>query len=174
MLVIRSPKELQAHERELEELNRWLGKLKEKYHNDAEGYRMVAAGLEAMRRDIAEAVEDFHQALEGRLPPVLHTRDPQSGKLLIWRTLVLLRLAAQLDQSALARLLETQQSTVSRWESEGYDKYNLRQLQRIADSLGYDVDVAFVRRASPAPPVSAGGKTRRARARKSRARQGQV
>ena len=52
----------------------------------------------------------------------------------------------RLVQVELAERLGTRQASISRWEREGYDRYNLRQLVRIADALGCDLEVSFLRR----------------------------
>jgi DNA-binding XRE family transcriptional regulator len=98
--------------------------------------------------ETADAIAAYEQAKAGELPAVVGSRNARTGELELPRVLRLLRQAARLDQAELAERIGTRQANISRWEREGYDRYNLRQLMRIADALGCELEVAFVRRQS--------------------------
>ena len=49
-----------------------------------------------------------------------------------------------LSQAKLATLIGTTQSAIARLEDADYDGHSLTMLRRIADALGYDVEVRFV------------------------------
>jgi transcriptional regulator with XRE-family HTH domain len=51
-----------------------------------------------------------------------------------------------ISQRELAKMLDTAQSTVARWETPGYSSYNLTKLAEIADVLEYNLQLAFTRK----------------------------
>lgn len=58
------------------------------------------------------------------------------------------RTAKGLSQAKLAGMIGTTQSVIARLEDADYDGHSLTMLRRIADALGYEVEVQLVRRAS--------------------------
>ena len=64
----------------------------------------------------------------------------------IARQLYELRKEAGLSQQALADLVETQKSVISRLEDADYEGHSLTMLRRIADALDKDIEVNFVPR----------------------------
>lgn len=100
-------------------------------------------------RTIGQIEQDLaaYEALRvGRVARRLHARDPESGRVAIGPALVQMRLAARMSQEELARRLGTQQPNIARWERNDQAAYTLQELQRLADELGWDVDVVFARR----------------------------
>lgn len=128
--------------------------LRQVYKHDKEDYELATRGMRQLVHETVHAIAAYEQAKAGQLPPVMGSRNPRTGELELPRLLRLMRQAAQLDQVELAARLGTRQANISRWEREGYDRFNLRQLQRIADALGYDVDVSFLRRKPRRAPAS--------------------
>ncbi|MFN0138002.1 MAG: helix-turn-helix domain-containing protein [Phycisphaerae bacterium] len=55
-----------------------------------------------------------------------------------------LRTAAGLTQKALARLVGTSESVISRLEDADYDRHSMAMLRRIAGAMGQRVEVRFV------------------------------
>lgn len=146
MKPIKTKREKAAAERGIHELREQLAFLKETYRQDRDAYKLATSGLRQLLRETQHAVAVYEQAQVGRLPRVIGSRNARTGELELPRLLRLLRQAAQLSQAALARHLGTRQGDISRWEQEGYEGYSLRQLKRIADVLGYDLEVSFLRR----------------------------
>ncbi|HMK59805.1 MAG TPA: helix-turn-helix transcriptional regulator [Dissulfurispiraceae bacterium] len=56
------------------------------------------------------------------------------------------RARAKMTQAQLARRIGTKTPAISRLESPGYGKASLTTLKKIADALGYELQVKFVRR----------------------------
>lgn len=137
----------------MHELRQQLVTLRKTYAHDKDAYELAAGGLRRLVHETTHAIAAYEQADANELPRVIGARNARTGGLEVPRLLRLLRHAAQLDQAELAHRLGTQQANVSRWEREGYDRYNLRQLQRIADALGYDVEVSFLRRGKGEGPL---------------------
>lgn len=57
-------------------------------------------------------------------------------KLSIGEQIARMRLAAGLSQAELAKRIGTTASAISRYESEGYDRYEIRTLRKIAEACG--------------------------------------
>jgi DNA-binding XRE family transcriptional regulator len=146
MRPIRTKRELQAARDTLRDLRGQITALRKIYRHDTEAFEFASRGLRQLMRETSQAITDYERAHTGRLPAVVGTRNDRTGELELPRVLRLLRKAARLDQVELAERLGTKQTTISRWEREGYEAYNLRQLRRIADALGWDVEVSFLRR----------------------------
>lgn len=58
------------------------------------------------------------------------------------------RTSQRLSQSRLATMIGTTQSVIARLEDADYDGHSLTMVRRIAEALGYDVDVQLVKRAT--------------------------
>lgn len=54
------------------------------------------------------------------------------------------RASRKLTQAQLAKLVGTTQSVIARLEDADYDGHSLTMLRRIADALGYKVEVRFI------------------------------
>ncbi len=67
------------------------------------------------------------------------------------RRLYELRLQAGLTQKALAELVGTSHTAISRLENDDYEGHSLAMLRRVATALGRRVEVRFVRRIRNAP-----------------------
>ena len=146
MKPIRTRRDLEAARRSLHELRQQLAMLRKVSRHDGEARELATRGLRQLVHETVHAITAWEQAESDQLPPVVGARNERTGKLELPRLLRLLRRAASLDQGELAARLGTQQANISRWEREGYDRYNLRQLERIADALGCDLEVSFMRR----------------------------
>ena len=70
------------------------------------------------------------------------------------RRLYELRLQAGLTQKALAELVGTSHTAISRLENDAYQGHSLAMLRRIAAALGRRVEVRFVRRVRNAPSAA--------------------
>ena len=70
------------------------------------------------------------------------------------RRLYELRLQAGLTQKALAELVGTSHTAISRLENDDYQGHSLAMLRRIAAALGRRVEVRFVRRVRNAPSAA--------------------
>jgi DNA-binding transcriptional regulator YiaG len=149
MKPIRSKRDLEQARKSLHELRQQLAMLKKAYRHDREAYELATRGLRELAHETAHAIAAYEQAAAGRLPAAVGARNPRTGQLELPRVLRSLRRAAGLDQTGLAARLGTHQSDISRWEREGYDRYNLQHLQRLADVLGYDLEVTFLKRDPP-------------------------
>lgn len=156
MKPIRSKRDLIEAETSLRELRHQLAMLGKAYRHDKEALAEATRGLRQLVRETRHAIAVYEQAQVGSLPAVMGARNPQTGTLEVPRLLRVLRLGAQLGQGDLAERLGTRQGNISRWEREGYDGYSLRQLARIADALGYDLDVSFTHLLVLRPTPTAG------------------
>jgi ribosome-binding protein aMBF1 (putative translation factor) len=150
MKAIRSNKQLEHVRQQLAEVESQLSELRHKYRRSSRSFEAAAGGLQLLAREMRLAISDYQKARAGRLAATVHCLDAVSGQLQVGRRLLQLRQAAGLDQAALAERLGTKQSNISRWESETCTSYNLAQLQRIAEALGWRLDITFVRQ--PARP----------------------
>ena len=146
MRPIRSKRELEQAQKSLHDLRQQLAMLKKAYRHDKDAFELATRGLQQLVHEMTHAIAAYKQAEAGQLPAVIGARNARTGQLELPRLLRCLRRAAQLDQAELAQRLGTRQANISRWEREGYDRYNLRQLQHIAGVLGYDLEVSFIRR----------------------------
>ncbi len=54
------------------------------------------------------------------------------------------RTSRNLSQTQLAELIGTKQSVIARLEDADYQGHSLTMLRRIADALGYEVEVRFI------------------------------
>ena len=70
----------------------------------------------------------------------------------IARKLLELRTAAGLTQQELADRAGTTRSVISRLEDDNYEGHSLSLLRRIADALGYHLDLEFRQREDQLPP----------------------
>lgn len=55
------------------------------------------------------------------------------------------RAARGMTQAELAEKIQCQQENIARLESESYEGYTVKQLQRIAEALGVRLEINFVR-----------------------------
>ena len=65
----------------------------------------------------------------------------ESEKLLISEQLVKLRLLAGMTQAELAEKMGTTASAISRYESEGYDRYEINTIRKIVEACGGELQV---------------------------------
>ena len=72
----------------------------------------------------------------------------ESHKLSISEQLIKLRLDANLTQADLARKIGTTASAISRYESAGYEKYELNTIRKIVDACGGNIQVTITRSAA--------------------------
>jgi hypothetical protein len=143
---IRSRRELNQARENVHSLRKQIGMLRHTYRHDPAAWDLASRGLRQLVRETRRAIRAYEAAQGGKLPAAIQSRNPDSGRLEIPRVLRQLRLSERLGQAELAERLDTHQANISRWEREGYQAYNLRQLERIADALGYDLDITFIRR----------------------------
>ena len=149
MHPIGSRRELEAARQAVKELRGELSRMGKLYHHDRETYRRTTEGIRLVLRELVGDIRRWESMSAGRPPAEVEARDPETGQLELPRTLKMLRRVERIDQVELARRLGTRQGNVSRWEREGYDALRVKQLVRIADALGYDVEMRLVRRERP-------------------------
>ncbi|HRV75921.1 MAG: XRE family transcriptional regulator [Candidatus Nomurabacteria bacterium] len=54
-----------------------------------------------------------------------------------------LRRSKGLSQRQLAKILKTSHPSIARWESPGYESYNLKKLVELADVLDHSIEIRF-------------------------------
>lgn len=77
-------------------------------------------------------------------PEVKKLYDEMEAEYKFKEQLIEARLAAGLNQKELAKLMETQQSAISRWEKEDPFQMSIRQLRKIAHALGKEVEIRII------------------------------
>lgn len=98
---------------------------------------------------ITDAVEIVRRRFIGDDPERLASVEEERLYARVARRIYNLRQEAGLTQSELAERVGTTQSAISRLESADYEGHSLKMLERIADALGAEVEVAFVGSESP-------------------------
>jgi len=96
------------------------------------------------RRPTTDALEILHRRyFEGR-PERLAELEEERANAQVARKIYELRRKADMTQAALAKLVGTTPSVVSRLEDADYDAHSLSMLRRIAAALDKRIEVRFV------------------------------
>lgn len=130
--------------RQLGELETWRDRVLRDSTQSPFQTQLEAAGIEKMMARLREEMETYDSAKAGRIPPVVTARVQDDSFTEVASTLVRLRLARGLRQEDLARALGKSQPSIARWEAEDYDGYTLKELSRLAQALGYQLQLSFV------------------------------
>jgi ribosome-binding protein aMBF1 (putative translation factor) len=101
-----------------------------------------------------DAVEILHRLFVKDDPERLAALEEDREKLQIAGQIYDLRTQAGLSQAALAKLVGTTQSVISRLEDADYDGHSLKMLRRIARALNCRLDVSFVREERKRMPIA--------------------
>jgi ribosome-binding protein aMBF1 (putative translation factor) len=130
--------------RQLGELEEWRDRALHETTQSPFQIQVEAASIEKMIARLQEEIEAYESAKAGQIPSVVtaHVQDDSFAE--IASTLVRLRLARGLRQEDLARALGKSQPSIARWEAEDYDGYTLKELNRLAKALGYQLQLSFV------------------------------
>lgn len=87
--------------------------------------------------------EYFNQELKS--PEFKKMVQEEDNKLRLALNIIKLREKNNITQARLAQILGTKQSSVSRWEKEGFTKTNLETIQKIVNVLGAKLEIKFKR-----------------------------
>jgi ribosome-binding protein aMBF1 (putative translation factor) len=142
--MIANDQELAIVSRQLEELRAWRDRVLKGDRERPFEVHLVAAGIEKMIARLREEIEAYEDAKAGRVPPVVTARVRDDSFSEVTEALVRLRLARGMRQEDLARASGKRQPSIARWESDGYDGYTLKELNRLARALGRELEVSFV------------------------------
>jgi HTH-type transcriptional regulator / antitoxin HipB len=105
---------------------------------------LEAAGFEKMIARLQEEIEEYERTKAGEVPPIVTARVHDDSFAEVTEALVRLRLARGMRQEDLARAAGKRQPAIARWESDDYDGYTLKELNRLARALGRELEVSFV------------------------------
>ena len=142
--MIANDQELAIVSRQLEELRSWRDQVLKGDRERPFEVHLVAAGIEKMIARLREEIEAYEDAKAGRVPPVVTARVRDDSFSEVTEALVRLRLARGMRQEDLARAAGKRQPGIARWESDGYNGYTLKELNRLARALGRELEVSFV------------------------------
>src|SRR5438552_1782499 len=93
---------------------------------------------------LQEEIAAYESAKGGPIPGVVTAQVRDDSFAEIATALVRLRIARGLRQEDLAQALGKSQPSIARWEAEDYDGYTLKELSRLAQALGYQLQLSFV------------------------------
>src|SRR5262249_4286116 len=150
--MIANDQQLTIVSRQLNELTAWRNRLLQEPSTNRFQTQLEVAGIEKMIARLQEEVTAYEEARGGHVPPVV-TGQVRGGSFAeVAATLVRLRIARGLRQEDVARALGKRQPSIARWEAEDYDGYTLKELSRLAEALGCQLNLSFVSaRASEEP-----------------------
>ena len=96
------------------------------------------------RKKTTDGVKILHARYIKNDPEKLDALQQEREKALIAGQIYDLRTQARLSQTALAKMVGTTQSVISRLEDADYDGHSLNMLRRIAKALNCRIEVRFV------------------------------
>jgi hypothetical protein len=142
--VIANDQQLAIVSRQLRELEAWRDQVLERKTLKPFQKRITVMGIERMIERLQEEVHEYESARSGVLPPVLTAEVQDDSFAEVASVLVRLRVAQGLRQEDVADAVGKQQPSIARWESEEYDGYTLKELNRLAKALGRQLRISFV------------------------------
>jgi DNA-binding XRE family transcriptional regulator len=158
--MIANDQQLTTVARQIRELRDWRERVLEEPSAAAFQKQIEAAGIETMIIRLQEEVETYEAARAGRVPPVVTARVRGDSFAEIAAALVRLRVARGMRQEDLAQAVGKRQPSIARWETEEYDGFTLKELNRLAGALGRELQVSFVEpeaeKEAPTQPDEAG------------------
>lgn len=96
------------------------------------------------RRSTSNAIEILDRLFIGDNPRRRAALDKALEDAIVGQLIYDARVKARLTQKQLAKLIDSDQSVVSRLEDADYDGHSLSMLRRVAAALGKRVDIRFV------------------------------
>jgi DNA-binding XRE family transcriptional regulator len=112
------------------------------------------------RPETSDALEIMHRRYFEGKPEMMALLEEELVNAELSRLVYDLRVGAKLTQAQLAKRVGTTQSVISRLEDADYEGHSLAMLRRIAQAVGWVVEIR-VRPAGPVPPPE--GKARKAK-----------
>jgi ribosome-binding protein aMBF1 (putative translation factor) len=103
------------------------------------------------KRRTTSSATDILRRVAGRSLKMQQLLERERLNAAVARQIYEARTARGLSQAALAAKVGTTQSVIARLEDADYDGHSLTMLRRIAEALGYDVQVLFVCQAERIP-----------------------
>ena len=97
-----------------------------------------------VRRSTSNAIEILDRLFIGNNPRRRAALDKALEDAIVGQLIYDARVKARLTQKQLAKLIDSDQSVVSRLEDADYDGHSLSMLRRVAAALGKRVDIRFV------------------------------
>lgn len=143
-LMIANDQQLAIVSRQVEELRTERDRALEAADERPFQAHLEAAGFEKMIARLQEEIEAYEHAKAGEVPTVVTARVHDDSFAEVTSALVRLRLARGMRQEDLARASGKRQPSIARWESDDYDGYTLKELNRLARALGRELEVSFV------------------------------
>jgi ribosome-binding protein aMBF1 (putative translation factor) len=139
--MIKNERQLKITKERLKELKASLIRLKRKYKGaEFELYSTgVREHIEQLERELKEYEYFKHQ------PRVIRAYTPETDRLDIARAIAGVRISQGMTQAELAEKIQCQQENITRLESEDYQGYTVKQLQKIAEAVGARLEINFVR-----------------------------
>ena len=96
------------------------------------------------KRSTSDALEIIDRLFVGNDPRRRAELDKALEDALVGQAIYDARIKARLTQKQLAKLIDSDQSVISRLEDADYDGHSLSMLRRIAAALGKRIDIRFV------------------------------
>ena len=96
------------------------------------------------RRSTSDAIEIIDRLFIGNNAKLRAMADKALEDAIVGQLIYDARVKARLTQKQLAKLIDSDQSVVSRLEDADYDGHSLSMLRRVAAALGKRVDIRFV------------------------------
>lgn len=139
--MIKNERQFKITKQRLKELKASQARLRKKYRGvELELYSTgVREHIEQLERELRE-YEYFKSQ-----PRVIRAYAPEKDSLNIAKAIAGARISRGLTQAELAERIQCQQENIARWESESYQGYTVKQLQRIAEAVGARLEINFVR-----------------------------
>src|SRR5437870_5469280 len=142
--MITNAQQLAANSRQLEELTVWRDRVLQDPTDRPFQTKLEAAGIEKMIARLQEEIAAYEEARGGQVRPVVTAQVREGSFAEVAAVLVRLRVARGLRQEDVARALGKRQPSIARWEAEDYDGYTLKELSRLAEALGCQLNLSFV------------------------------
>lgn len=99
------------------------------------------------RKPTTDAAEILRQRYVKGDPDRISALERERLNAAVARQIYEARTSRKLSQAKLAAMIGTTQSVIARLEDADYDGHSLTMLRRIAEALGYEVEVQLVQRA---------------------------
>jgi DNA-binding XRE family transcriptional regulator len=142
--MIANDQQLAIVSRQLEELTAWRDRLLQEPSESRFQTQLEVSGIDKMIARLREEIAAYEEARGGRVPAVVTAQVREGSFAEVAATLVRLRVARGLRQEDVARALGKRQPSIARWEAEDYDGYTLKELSRLAEALGCQLNLSFV------------------------------
>ena len=138
--MIKNNRQYEYTKRKLREFEEDLKAMRKKYSSEQNKADLLSQGYIEHIAQLKAEMAEYEKMKNSPLPKVLRARGVDE----ISHQLVRLRLARGLTQAQLAARVGCKQADVSRLEREEYQGYTIIQLNKIATSLGAEIELDLI------------------------------